>query len=295
MSSILNAVPLDLIKPSYNIYHYTGGMYKIVHFKTTVRGMHFSNKAKEHHDTKLDASISRARRVVLELALCNEWEYFCTFTISKDKFDRTDLAAWNKKFKQWLRDQRKKYGRPFRFVLVPEQHEDGAWHMHGLFDSSPVLVSFRELLDSGENVPYKLVKNGYYNWIDYQKKFGFCSFSKIKDKTAVSFYIVKYISKSLAESCMPVGMSLYSASDGLNRATFHGDIYGESAYLNQFLQNHYDFCDTGFTRVKDDLPWHFAMEYMDYEAMESFDVSSAEECPEVDAYYETVQEVMEGF
>ena len=196
MADLLFNPPPELVRPSYNIYRYTDQIYKVVHFKSTMPGYRAFGDV-QHHDEKMDSSISRAKRVILELALCNDWQYFCTFTISSSKYDRHDLKTWNKKFKQWLRDQRKKSGRPFCFVLVPEQHVDGSWHMHGLFDDSPTLVSFRELYDSGEDIPWKLVKGGYFNWPDYQKKFGFCSFGEIRDRVAVAFYITKYISKSL--------------------------------------------------------------------------------------------------
>lgn len=296
MADLLHNPPAELVRPSYNIYRYTDQIYKVVHFKSTMPGYRGSGDV-QHHDEKMDSSISRAKRVILELALCNDWKYFCTFTISGAKSDRQDLKAWNKKFKQWLRDQRKKFGRPFRFVLVPEQHADGSWHMHGLFDDSPTLISFRELYDRGENIPWKLVKGGYLNWPDYQKKFGFCSFGEIRNRVAVAFYITKYISKSLSETCMPVGMDLYSASDGLNRATLHGDVYGECSYLNSFLENHYEFCDTGFTHVKHNLDWSFGMEYMDYEAMDVFshDHFEDEYVKEFESYFEGVQSVLDGF
>jgi len=258
MADLLHSPSAELIRATYNIYRYTDQIYKVVHFKSSNIPCRLGSGEVKHHDEKLDSSISRAKRNILELALCNDWEYFCTFTITGEKYDRHDLKGWNKKFKQWLRDQRKKHGKPFRFVLVPEQHADGSWHMHGLFDSSPDIVSFETLWKRGENIPWKLVKGGYFNWPDYQKKFGFCSFGKIRNKVAVAFYITKYISKSLSDTCMPVGMDLYAASEGLNRASFHGDVYGDCCYLNRFLENHYEFCDTGFTHVKHDLGWDFA-------------------------------------
>lgn len=192
---------------------------------------------------------------------------------------------------------RKKYPDvDIRFLLVPEQHKDGSWHMHGLFsDISSLLISFKELSDLGENIPWKLVKNGYYNWQDYQKKFGFCSFGVIRNKVAAGFYITKYISKSLKESVVPVGLDLYYASRGMNRAQFHGDIYGHCGYLDKFLVNHYDFCSTGMTHVKDGVSWDFAMEYMLIEPFETQGAPDQAELLEVDTYYEAVQEVLEGF
>lgn len=296
-TQLLNISP-EVVNPDYNIYRYTDGIYKVIRFNSTApRFISGEQKKKKGNEFKMDAAISRARRTVLELGLCNDWKYFATFTIAKEKHDRKDLQTFHTRFLQWLRDMRKKYPDvPIRFVLVPELHKDGSWHMHGLFsDITPLLISFKELADRGENVPWKLVKNGYYNWQDYQKKFGFCSFGVIRSKVGAGVYITKYISKSISESPVSVGLHLYYASRGLNRAQFHGDIYGHCGYLDKFLTNHYDFCSTGMTHVKDGLSWYFAMEYMLIEPLEMENPSDQAELLEVDTYYEAVQEVLEGF
>lgn len=298
----LSQPPAELIRPDYKIYDFTGGIFKVVYFKSTApSGLKTSREHHLSYDEKLDASISRSRRVVLELALCNKWKYFCTFTIAKSNYDRKDLKSWHKSFSQWLRDQRKKYRKKgldlsFDFVLIPEQHKDGSWHMHGLFsDISPLLISFQEMYSRGENVPYKLVQGGYFNWPDYQAKYGFCSFGVIKNAVAAGFYITKYISKSLQDSTLGVGLNLYYASWRLNRAKLHGDIYGRNSYLDQFLCNHYDFCSTGMTAVKDGCDWSFALEYMDADLLEAFKADDPEVAPEVDTYFEIVQQVLDGF
>ena len=294
---LIQPVP-ELVRPDYNIYHFSSGIFKIVHFKSTAPVfLSGEKKQRKGNEFKLDPAISRARRTVLELGLCNDWKYFATFTIADDKHDRKDLQTFHSRFLTWLRYMRKKYPDvSIRFVLVPEQHKDGSWHMHGLFsDISSLLISFKDLADRGESVPWKLVKNGYYNWEAYQNKFGFCSFGVIRNKVAVGFYIVKYISKSLKESAVPVGLDLYYPSRGLNHAQLHGDIYGNCGYLDKFLTNHYDFCSTGMTHVKDGVSWDFAMEFMLIEPLEVENPSDQTEVLEVDEYYEAVQEVMEGF
>lgn len=293
--AVVNGItsPPELVRADYNIYRYTDQIYKIIKFRSNApRVMLSSQREKKGYDHKLDASISRSKRVVLELALCNEWKYFCTFTISGAKYDRSDLSSWAKKFTQWLRDQRKKYDMDFPYLLVPEQHQDGSWHMHGLFgDISPLLVSFRELWERGENVPFKLVSGGYFNWPDYQRKFGFCSFGEIHNAVAVAFYVTKYICKSLAETAIPVGLNAYYCSRGLNHATFHGDVYGQCGYLDTFLCNHYDFCDTGMTHVKDGCDWSFGLEYMDFQPMESFVPDACcDESAAIDDFFEFYQD-----
>lgn len=293
-------VPSDgCIRPTYSIYQYTDQIYKIVHFKRSPLVSSFGSSQpvddSVKHDSKLDASLSRARRSVLELALCNPWMYFCTFTISPDKFDRHDLSSFDKKFKQFLRDFRKSSGVSLPFVLVPEQHKDGSWHMHGLFgaDITPFLKSFH---DVSYAVPRALLDGDFYTWDAYSSRFGFCSFGLIRDPVACAFYITKYVTKDLSDSAIPVGMHLYSCSRGLNRATKHGDIYGNSAMLDGFCTQHYDFCDTGMTFPKDGCDWSFAFEYMDFSDIDSLDPypvaddSYSEYLEKMfDNYYEAVQ------
>lgn len=296
MADLLHNPPAELVRPDYNIYRYTEQIYKIVRFRSTAPlGIKSDKEKHQSYDKKLDASLSRSRRVVLELALCNDWAYFCTFTLGGSRYD---LKTWAKDFTQLIRDLRKKYGLKIDYVLVPERHQDGAWHMHGLFsDISPLLINFSAQLENGLDVPFSLAEKGYLDWFDYSQKFGYCSFAPIKNKVAVAFYVTKYITKTMQDDCMAVGLHLYYCTHGLNRAEFHGDVYGNCSYLNKFLQNHYDFCDTGMTRLKDGCDWSFGFEYMNYsDLMESFECSDDnEEAAEVDSYWEATQLFLDGF
>lgn len=299
MPDLLSNPPAELIRPDYNIYRYTDQIYKIVRFRSTAPLR--VKKDKESHcsyDHKLEASLCRSKKVVLELALCNPWKYFCTFTLSKDKHDRKNLEAWVKIFPQWIRDQRKKYGIDIPYLLVPELHQDGSWHIHGLMgDISPLLVSFRNEWDCGLSVPWKLVEGNYFDWPDYRNKFGFCSFGKIHNSVATAFYVTKYVTKSLQADCVGVGLHLYYCSQRLNRSSLHGDVYGLCSYLDQFLVNHYEFCSTGMTSVKDSCDWSFGLEYMDAKPFEPFSYESVDQdtLEQFESYFDGIQDVIEGF
>lgn len=284
----------DLVRPDYTIHDYHNGIFKVVKFRSTLPRLVLpEDRKKKGNDFKLDSAISRARKVVLELALCNDWDYFCTFTISKDKYDRNDLITWRDSFTQWIRDQRKK-GIEVQYVLVPEHHKDGSWHAHGLFKGNMPLVSFADLRRVGVRVPDRLVNNGYYNWVEYQKKFGFCSFAIIKCAAAAAFYVTKYLTKDVSDNVSQVGLHLYYCSRGLQRSRKHGDIYGEHQYLDNFLTNKYDFCSTGMTHVSKGLDWTFALDYMMLEPLSFDDQEEAAEI-EADTYMEAVQTVLDGF
>lgn len=290
-----------LVGPSYNVYHYSDGIYKIVHFKNPrlmVDSCKEIDRSKKGGTSKLSPAISRAKKVVLELALCNKWEWFGTFTLDKTKYDRFNLDKWYKDFTQWIRDQRKKYGVSIRYVLVPELHQDGAWHMHGLLSGLPPTVPFAELRKQGWRVPDKLVVGGYYCWLGYHKKFGFNSLGPVRSPVGASFYMAEYVGKDISGNTIPVGRHLYYACKGLNRSSLHGQIYGECDSLNRYCVNKYEFCETGFTSVGQNLDWSFALEFMDVLKSESIDYGLEPEYKYWDEWFdmqEGIQEVLEGF
>lgn len=295
---------VSLVTPNYRLYRFTDQIYKVIKFKSAgPRPIFISNKEETPHETydfKLDQSISRARRNILELALCNVWKYFCTFTIAESNYDRKNLATFYKDFSQFIRDQRKKYSIDIKYLLVPEKHKDGSWHLHGLFsDISSILTSFYWLDKNGYNVPYHLVDDGYYCWIDYWFKFGFCSLGAIDDPVACGFYITKYISKELQKDSLPVGLHLYYCSRGLNRSSVHGEIYSHVASLEPLLVNDYEFCKTGMTRVSDGLNWSFCFEHMDFTGLDLLSFRSEADNEEsysfADDFYDSQQLVLECF
>lgn len=295
--------PPALVGASYNIYRYTDSIYKIVHFRNP-RVFVGSEKPRKDKpasslDEKLDASISRAKRIILEYALCNSWEWFGTFTLDKTKYDRYNLAKFYKDFTQWIRDQRKKFKTPIRYILIPEMHQDGAWHMHGLLAGVPDLRTFSSLRVDGWNVPDRVVDGGYSCWLGFHRKFGFCSLGALRNPVACGFYVSKYVGKSLQDSGIKVGSHLYYANHGLARAQFHGDVYGESDFLDRFTVNHYEFVDTGFTKLQDNLDWSFGLDLMNFECLDiPSEIPEHVSDPELASVFQDclgIQTLMEGF
>lgn len=172
-------------------------------------------------DVKSDNNISRAKNRVFELALCNPWNIFLTFTLDPKKYNRNDLGQFRKDLSQFVRDYNKKYGLAIKYLLIPEEHKKGGWHMHGflmglpdehlrLFTLSEKLPKYiREKLKSGQAV---------YEWEPYRKKFGFCDLEVVKDQFAVSAYVTKYITKDLDRTVRESGAHLYYCSQGLSRS-----------------------------------------------------------------------------
>lgn len=193
------------------VYRY-GSMVRVVYFKrqTALSGWETAPK-KEHlflssdgENQRFEENIIRARSRILELAMCNAWENFATLTLDPLKYDRYRLHEWKKDLSQWIRDQRKRGKGDLRYLLIPEMHQDGAWHMHGLLAGIPV----GDLQKNG---------NGYLDWPRYRAKFGFISLDGIKNSVAVSRYITKYVRKDTEATAQALGAGrhLFYHSAGL--------------------------------------------------------------------------------
>lgn len=196
------------------------------------------------NDEKLQENISRARATIFELASCNQWQYWSTFTLDKRKYNRTDLGRFKRDFTQFIRDQRKRLGCRIEYLLVPELHADGqSWHMHGFINGLP--ESELRLFHPKEKLPKKLLEklnNGdlVYDWLAYRQKFGFNDLELVRNQEACSKYITKYISKEMSLSILEVGAHLYYCSQGLRRAVVikKGTIVSpmEPEYENDYVR-----------------------------------------------------------
>lgn len=193
------------------------------------------------HSDKLSASLSRTKRNIVELGLCNDWDYFVTLTIDPEKYDRYNLPKFKQDLAKWINNYNSRKmpeGQRVDYLLVPERHQDGAWHLHGLLKGLPAehLSDFEP-----EKHPLKLVLSGFKNWAAYEKKFGYFSAGEIRDKDACVFYMLKYITKDLAKNALDLNSRMYFASQGLKK--------GEYLFKNNLVE-----LDDGF-------PFDFEHEY----------------------------------
>jgi hypothetical protein len=173
------------------------------------------------NDRKLDENISRARSKIFEYAYCNPWEYFVTLTLDKTKYDRYDLELFQKDFGKFIRNLNTHQHLSIKYLLIPETHVDGAWHMHGFILGLP--KQMLRLFTLKEHLPKYIrekLKNNQevYDWDKYRKKFGFCDFEPIRNHEACAKYLDKNISKSLAADITTLGAHLYYCSKGLKSA-----------------------------------------------------------------------------
>lgn len=181
----------------------------------------YTPKGKAGNEEKLPRSVRRAKSKVFEYAMCNEFDFFCTLTFSPDKVqNRHDLEGCMKAFRKWLNNySNRRANSPIRYLFIPEQHKDGAWHIHGLISGIP--ESDLHLFQLNEHLPDRILDRlsqgvNVYQWTAYDRKFGYCTLETIRSVDAVSKYITKYITKELDDSVRELNAHMYYRSQGLN-------------------------------------------------------------------------------
>lgn len=171
-------------------------------------------------DVRFSQSLSRSRARVFELAMCNEFPFFCTFTQDEKMRDRFDLNDFRKDFTMLIRNLNRNRAdeEKIRYILIPEKHKNGAWHMHGLL--SGLTAENLRPFKVTERIPERIkkqIRNGkpVYDWTAYRKRFGYFTCTKVENPTACAKYVTKYITKDLSLSVRESGAHLYFASQGL--------------------------------------------------------------------------------
>lgn len=166
-------------------------------------------------------NVVRARSMIEQLGACNPWQYFVTFTIDSKKYDRYDFSTFYKAFSKFVMNYRQRKGVKFQYVFVPEQHEDGAWHLHGLINGLP-LEHLREFTLE-EQLPYYIREKlttgqQLYEWTAFAQKFGYTIVEPLRDSAKAASYITKYIGKGFANDNRFKNARLFMPSLGLKRA-----------------------------------------------------------------------------
>lgn len=194
----------DVYSTKFFLYNYNGNNFRIVKVKSC-RNSGFEELKKRNTFIDVNSeevkrcSLSRTKRNIRELALCNDFEYFATFTVNSEKCDRYSLNDVQDKIKKVLHKIKRK-NKNFAFLIITEKHKDGAFHFHGLIKGITDLY---------------INDNGYLSSMIFDNELGFNSFSKIKDYTKCCNYITKYITKDCIKNSHN---QIYISSRGLKKA-----------------------------------------------------------------------------
>lgn len=217
---------------------------------------------KQEREGKFAESLSRSKRNIRDLVLCNRFEYFCTFTFDAQKVDRYNYGECQKKLRKFFNHFKDRYAPDFLYLIIPEFHKDGAVHFHGLCSGFPdgELIKPDKVFKRVDG-QLTMVPNtrGYLDWPRYHKSFGVFNCSKIRNYDACAFYITKYVTKDLAD--MEKGKRVYMCSAGLNRPNLVFDTDDVPLLFKPEFENEY--CIVAYERADvtepflDDTGWMY--------------------------------------
>lgn len=206
----------------------------------------------------LEESQRRACAKVRDIALCNRFDYFFTWTLSPSLIDRYDSSIVYRKVRTFLSNAVQRQN--FAYVLVPEYHalkeneSRPAIHMHGLCNLGKVPVeraaspSGHELTDNYGRPIYNMPtwKYGFSTAVPLDKQY----------EHAVN-YVTKYIMKS---NCKIFG-KWYLSSRGLKKfpdivplEPIQYDHFRDDEKLKMHIQNEHQIYPNGPYVLTEEMP-----------------------------------------
>ena len=205
------------------------------------------DEERPNEDGRLAASLSRTRSRIYELAACNNWQWFFTGTLNPEWNNVLDLAEFRRKLTQGIRDYRKKTGDSVQYLLIPERHKSGAWHVHGLFNGLAVEKLHKFTTD--EHLPYRILErvkahDDVYSWDWYSNRFGFTTLTPIRSAAACAAYVSKYVTKDLLSHNLDSNAHSFYATIGLKGAEViaEGDLSPSAMPAHSFENDYIVSC-----------------------------------------------------
>lgn len=214
LDSVFNGNSFDT-----KIRHYKSGFRKVTYcnnkiFHVEIQKRHTisqlcvdeQERVREHKRKRNDV-LHRAKERIYDFILLNEFEWFLTITLSKEKIERDNVFVVIKKLQDWLKNQVKRKG--LKYILIPEYHKkDNSIHCHALISGNLNFVDSGTRIVRGYKKPLKLetikrkhiaetdILHEVYNVIDW--KYGWSTAIKCYgDVLRRANYIVKYVTKDL--------------------------------------------------------------------------------------------------
>lgn len=249
----------DIYEDTYRLYHYQDDVFRLVYFRKRQKGFEKVLKKPlfdgynvyDLADYKYDIpqekitnqeeieriSLSRTKRKIKEICLCNNFKYFVTLTINSKNADRFSLQECQDNLQRLIKNYSMRFRRKnikFHYILITEKHKNGAFHFHGLFS------------DLLENDIYTN-EYGYISSHFFDEKLGFCSFSPIKDILKCANYITKYITKDCIKN---EHNQIYLCSKGLMRAEVY-DLSARKVLQNTYVKENFWTYSNDFCKIKD--------------------------------------------
>ena len=226
----------QVFSTKYYVYTYNDNYFRIVKHKyIRNKGFELISNSNDDIDYNSDnvknASLSRTKRNIREICLCNDFSYFATLTINSQMCDRYSLNDVQDRLKKTLKKLKRKYN-DFKYIFITEKHKDGAFHFHGLIGGLP-------------SSAFVINTNGFLELPIISNEMGFNSFSLIKDYNRCCNYITKYITKDCIKNSHN---QIYISSRGLKKAT--REEFKHIDFIPSFSNDYCDILDVYISDTK---------------------------------------------
>ncbi len=172
-------------------------MFKVINYRSPlhiisgvdkVSVSNLKRKLKEDEDS-IQRSVRRTKSVIRDYTLNNDFQLFVTFTFNPKKVDRYSFSHCAAKMQSWLSRVRlasQQADDPFKYIVVPEFHKDGAIHFHALISGYPKPIKPTNVIMNSKRV---------YNLPSF--RYGFTNAQKIDDGKDIYGYLTKYVTKDM--------------------------------------------------------------------------------------------------
>ena len=186
-------------RPIFNPDHFVRLYDRPVHSAPAKRG-------DQNDPDYIERSRRRALRAIRDIMDCNTFDWFLTFTLNGDRYDRDDYATFCKTVNKYLANRVQRYG--WSYVACMEYHHDQKnLHLHAVVKAATIKLS-----DSGTVLrptggrPVRLstaLRQGFkldelktvYNVTDWVDGFS-TAIQTYGSPASLAKYITKYITKS---------------------------------------------------------------------------------------------------
>lgn len=212
-----------------------------------------TNEENDEENDYLQKSINRTKTKISDYILCNNFTHFITFTFDpknskvKTEENRHDLLKMSKLLMTWINSEQinhfRRHGQRFKYLIVPERHKNNAWHFHAVFEDYKNEIedfySSKNKYLTVDEIRSKNKKPKNQRGFLPRYTLGRSEIAPIKDKTKMSNYIKKYITKELINEKYK---KRYWASRNLKTPEIIENIVESSATISkEYLLKEYDY------------------------------------------------------
>lgn len=212
-----------------------------------------TNEENDEENDYLQKSINRTKTKISDYILCNNFTHFITFTFDpknskvKSEENRKDLLKMSKLLMTWINSEQinhfRRHGHRFRYLIVPERHKNNAWHFHAVFEDYKNEIedfySSKNKYLTVDEIRSKNKKPKNQRGFLPRYSLGRSEIAPIKDKTKMSNYIKKYITKELINEKYK---KRYWASRNLKTPEIIENIVESSTTISkEYLLKEYDY------------------------------------------------------